>query len=460
MRNRLIAAALAALTFASASARADQILPPGRISNGNDILFGAIKFGKRVAGKTVLQPDSIEIQGDGSTGNVSATSVKPTDKSTPVFLADAISERLNKGTTDLTAGLYQGLPALIQFGNTDAKHVQYSYRSEVAPSILGTTAIVRNTPGSGIFGPAAADFGLLLSTRKDGWNTATGTATKEGEINSLYTTAFQGKKGDATPILAHGEKRRDNLTSVAADESGGLLGFEVGSHLVNAAGAIYHQVNSYGAFMEGPVGISGGRGYGFHTAAFKGELYAAYGAQTAAGQPGKFQRLTFLDTTGASDGSGIIYQVDNLGRTASGLPAARMSAGFRSGIDAYTLEDTANSVALSVGRTNKITTLVGGLQVGNGASTIYRNISSGSAAIPAGLASLAVSEIATIALPGARNGDSVTVNVTNPEIGFSSYRLIGVVTADDTVKVRIQNLTPSASTSATVNFTLIAERFQ
>lgn len=72
-------AAAAALFLAVLPARADQILPPGRIlgsdpANG-DILFGALKLGKRQGGKTTLQPDTVQIQGPGSTGPVDGMDV-------------------------------------------------------------------------------------------------------------------------------------------------------------------------------------------------------------------------------------------------------------------------------------------------------------------------------------------------------------------------------------------------
>jgi hypothetical protein len=76
MRTYSTFAAAALLTTALvAPARADQILPAGRVVDSGDILFGTLKLGRRNAGKTTLQPDAIQIKGPGSTGPIDAMTV-------------------------------------------------------------------------------------------------------------------------------------------------------------------------------------------------------------------------------------------------------------------------------------------------------------------------------------------------------------------------------------------------
>ncbi|WP_407529451.1 hypothetical protein [Methylobacterium oryzisoli] len=57
--------------------RADEILSQGRIKaggpNAGDIVFGTLKLGKRLSGKTVLQPNAVEIQGNDAKVSVPST---------------------------------------------------------------------------------------------------------------------------------------------------------------------------------------------------------------------------------------------------------------------------------------------------------------------------------------------------------------------------------------------------
>ncbi|MGW8788587.1 hypothetical protein [Heyndrickxia sporothermodurans] len=86
MRAPRFLAAAAALLIAVLPVRADQILPQGRIvgtdSANGDILFGALKLGKRQGGKTLFQPDAIQIQGPGSTGQIDGMTAAPDTSAT------------------------------------------------------------------------------------------------------------------------------------------------------------------------------------------------------------------------------------------------------------------------------------------------------------------------------------------------------------------------------------------
>ena len=70
----------ASLTLASAAPvlAFDRVLPSARIKDNGDIqLSDDVKLGKRQGGKTILQPDSLQIGGEGSTGPASGLGVSP-----------------------------------------------------------------------------------------------------------------------------------------------------------------------------------------------------------------------------------------------------------------------------------------------------------------------------------------------------------------------------------------------
>ncbi|MDE4910369.1 hypothetical protein PQI07_06590 [Methylobacterium sp. 092160098-2] len=373
----------------------------------------------------------------------------------------ALTTRLANTANDLSAGSFAGLGSHIPFGNTDAKHYVYSHRDDNQPSLLGTAASVRNTPGSGTFGPGAADFAHFFSATKDGWSTSIGSSAGEGEIDTIYVINRQGKKGDAAGVLVDVAKRRDLLSQQGADENGGLLGYELGAALYNAGGQPYHEVHNYGAFIEGPGGISQGAGYGNLSTSFRGRQFAAFGASVLPGAAPNagFQRFGFLDTTGAADGSGIIWQVDSLGRGYSGLPNSRVTYGYQPGIDTFTFTDENNAVLAAVGRTSKVLTGVGGLQVGSGSITSFTNAVTASATVP-NLTSLGVTDLTALSITGAQPGDMVTVSTVAADSGLSGYRLSGVVTAANAVTIRVQNLNSVTAGGANIQFTAKVERFR
>ena len=77
---RLVFSAVALLAFLAPSSAAlaqTRPLPPGEIRANGDITFGnALKLGKRQGNKTVITPDTLQILGEGSTGDSSSFSVK------------------------------------------------------------------------------------------------------------------------------------------------------------------------------------------------------------------------------------------------------------------------------------------------------------------------------------------------------------------------------------------------
>ena len=94
--NRLASIlALAASLGVATSVRADQILPPGRITPDNDVLFGPLKLGKRNAGKTIITPDTLQILGPGSTGDVSGMRVPIPGRRASPTLADIVGRTVD-----------------------------------------------------------------------------------------------------------------------------------------------------------------------------------------------------------------------------------------------------------------------------------------------------------------------------------------------------------------------------
>ncbi|GJE14946.1 hypothetical protein FOHLNKBM_6023 [Methylobacterium longum] len=132
--DRLLVTA-ATLTIAVLPVRADQVLGPGRIigsdpANG-DILFGALKFGKRHDGKTTLQPDAMQISGPGSSGDI-LLGMKP------------VAPTLSQGF-DLTPAL--GTKITISDGTDAAPRTG----TDPTPSIFISRAD-KSTPGAGFQG--------------------------------------------------------------------------------------------------------------------------------------------------------------------------------------------------------------------------------------------------------------------------------------------------------------------
>ena len=72
-----LAPLLALLALAAPALAQTRALPPGEIRANGDITFGnALKLGKRQGNKTVITPDTLQILGEGSTGDSSSFSVK------------------------------------------------------------------------------------------------------------------------------------------------------------------------------------------------------------------------------------------------------------------------------------------------------------------------------------------------------------------------------------------------
>lgn len=282
--------------------------------------------------------------------DVSGTSVPAPSTIAPAgTLSNLFANRLLLLGNDLTANPDNSIADKAPLGNTAAKHFLLSHRKAAANALLGTTAILRNTVGSGTFGPAAADYALVLSTVKDNWNTATGATATEGELDTLIITARQGKKGDVGAYIADVLKRRDNLTSMAFDESGGGGIFEGNLGLVDASGSTYQRMHALIGMAEAPGAVSGGLGYGGYMETRAGTWFSAYHASSLVGQADETGQIVsnswkyYFTGAQSRDSSTLNYMVDNTGRTFSGFPSAQMSVGFDAIDNAWTFRDATNN---------------------------------------------------------------------------------------------------------------------
>jgi hypothetical protein len=340
--KRLLTPLFALVALTAPALAQTRALPPGEIRANGDITFGnALKLGNKdpVSKKTIITPDTLQILGSGSTGDASLMSAPPSLSAPEDSISGSLARRLLLSGNDLSTQPEQSISDKIPYGNTGARTFLYSNRVGAQDSILGTQAIIRNTDGSGTFGPQGHDYALLTSIQKNNWMTS----TVEGEVDAQTVVARQGKKGDVGGILINVRKRRDQLNVSAGNETGGITGTETGVALVDAGGQEYHRMHALMGFAEIPGAFSSGRGYGFFSEAKTGEWFSAYHASTnneATGgiTPGNW--AYYFSGAQGRDISSFNYAVDRNGRTFSGFPSARMSWGFDAGQGALTFLDT------------------------------------------------------------------------------------------------------------------------
>ncbi|ACB82350.1 hypothetical protein Mpop_4244 [Methylorubrum populi BJ001] len=334
MLKRSFAALAALISLTLPALTQTRTQPPS-----DDITLGnAVKLGKREGNRTVITPDTLQILGPGSTGDASLMSAPPSLSAPENSISGSLARRMLLSGNDLSAFPEQSISDKIPYANTGARTFMYSNRTGRQASILGTQAIIRNTDGSGTFGPAAHDYALLTSIQKNDWMKS----NVEGEINTQSIIARQGKKGDVGGILINVQKRRDKLNNWAANETGGITGVENSVALVDSAGQQYHKAHTIMGFAEVAGAFSEGRGYGFFSEARTGEWFSAYHAgsdnEATGSQPPALWTYYFSGAQ-SRNSSSLNYAVDRSGRTFSGFPSARMSWGFDAGQNAFTILD-------------------------------------------------------------------------------------------------------------------------
>lgn len=419
------------------------------------------------------------------------------------------------GLVDMSAAPPQSLGPFTRFGNPmRAQTVDYSIRGAPAETLSFTRSIIRDTPGSGVFGPRGADVALHLGCSKTRYLVS----TIEGEVDCGYIIATQGKRGDLSGLLIDVAKRRDQLTVQGSDESGAPSVMEGTTSLINASGDTYHTIHTIPAFDESTGGLSGGRGYGEWTHVERGSFFAAFAAQgdqvsadawtantvysvasivTSAGHlytpanptgctsgstaPTQTQEhLIFVDGScrwqvrdakfenlliGADNSSpaSIYFYIDGAGNIRQGRYNSAMTMGFdpagAAGDGIWRLYDEANDAKLVVGRVSGVVTALHGFQIGGGEALIYQRAKQLTADLPS-VAGWAADVVGYWNFPGSIRGDMVTVAITSIAAGFNAWRLFGVVMNDGgDVQVRAQNISPNTAGGYPVGFTVKVERF-
>ncbi|TXN78277.1 hypothetical protein [Methylobacterium sp. WL8] len=176
MTARFTLAALAAIFFA-APAAAQQVLPPGQLDGAGNLKLGPVTLGKRQSGKFTITPDVLQIQGSGSTGDVSSTSTA-IPGGVPRTLAARAADRLNMadrpgadptGVADSTAA-FQAAVNSVPTGSAVAIDVPpgvWRLASNVLPN--GRSVSWNIAPGASFVGSGklSDSFGFYYSSSPD-----------------------------------------------------------------------------------------------------------------------------------------------------------------------------------------------------------------------------------------------------------------------------------------------------
>lgn len=205
-----------------------------------------------------------------------------------------------------------------------------------------TSAIIKNTVGSGANGPANADGALFITTKKDDWLTS----NEVGEIDGQYIVVRQGQESDTGGLLIDMRKVRGS--------TGGAVAIECANEWVDSSELRLMRIQTIKNFTEGAGGHSGNTGYGFYAEAQAGNPFAAYYAgglnDGGANSPGTFQNLIVLYSDRLSAGGVLVYKVDGNGRTqAPNGTAANPSYSFHADPDTGIVRQTTNAVGFVTG---------------------------------------------------------------------------------------------------------------
>jgi hypothetical protein len=148
--------------------------------------------------------------------------------------------------------------------------------------VVSTATFIRNVDGSGTFGPSYADIAAMFSTQKHSYLTS----AVEGELDTLYVVARQGKKGDVLGIGIDVQKVRTGTGDTGAP---GMIEGVV--KWIDTSGNALQSQHLIMGFAESTGGESAGQGYGYSVEARGGTWFAAY-------QVGAFHEETSLGTYG------------------------------------------------------------------------------------------------------------------------------------------------------------------
>lgn len=118
--------------------------------------------------------------------------------------------------------------------------------------------------------------------------------------------------------------------------------------LADQSGRQYHRMHPIIGFAEGAGGLSGGLGYGAFMETRAGTWFSAYHAGSlpeaddSGNPPASNGWVWYFTGSKSRTPAGMNYGISSNGRMHSGYPDARMSSGYESQYDAWTIRDETN----------------------------------------------------------------------------------------------------------------------
>lgn len=341
-----------------------------------------------------------------------------------------------------------------------------------------TKAIIKQSSGSGAFGPQAADGALILCAEKvtydgsgnrvGGWLTAQG----EGEIDTLEVFARQGHKGDTAGIAVDVRKVRTG----ASGETGGGTPIEVASAIVNESDVPSLSMHWIPGMTETAAGLSGGKGYGNWVETRAGKWYSAFyaGNVGAASSDNEnpalgddtFENIVVASTSRNPAGTDVIFRIGGsaepgglVAAVFQGKPANQTVGWHNPGTSAYEWRTGGGVIKMTLGSTGVLTPAAG-LQIGSGSVETYMRVVKGAVTYASGnIPANTTVALGNVACAGCLVGDMVTVAYTGTAGGAASLDLSGVIYVNGTVTLLGRNTTTAAVNYGSIDYTAKVERF-
>jgi hypothetical protein len=291
-----------AASVAASPVPAQQVVSPGQVDASGNLKLGPVTLGRRQSGKLTITPDTLQILGAGSTGDVSGTSVRAPG-------APAGQPLSTWMTNPSFVAASSPLPTDAYASNRKTGEAAFSFKSSDGASQVGTPEIYEryagyfayNGPGTGVPDVIGSSFGLGVSNAKQNWfntNTPGQTVgaqivTRGGYHGPLATTAparFGGyyPGGDVTGLIINSVQ-----SSAYAHNAAGEFSIHYAENgRFDQSGSI-HSMNIQIAPMKqkNPDGTVANPGIGLALTASAGSLsYAVQATNTA--RPGSFNNNT------------------------------------------------------------------------------------------------------------------------------------------------------------------------
>ncbi|MFE1603345.1 hypothetical protein [Methylobacterium sp. ID0610] len=349
--------ALALGLFAVAPAQADQLLPQGRINSDNDILFGALKLGKRQSGKTTLTPDALQIQGEGSSGPISGMSVKPAGALLAVELSTLFADAPPvaslgidmTGTADSTAALANAI-------NSGKRIVAPCGTIRVTDTIRITKASAR-FEGAGdctvlkYDAPAGTPAKPLIDILPSavGADLSKFSFDHQGQLYTVSTTYDGLAGGVAVMIQADSSRLRDITGRNGFDNCFMAVAWDSSNHAIRGKPQ-YYSLDNIRTFNcgRGPAATGAGIDIGSGSAGTVNNLvddgsYAAFILDIGAGANGTFSNLVGYNTKFNGTVPSYTFYIGEAGSTFTNLQS--IGAGHTAmWLDGYAYRTTISNV--------------------------------------------------------------------------------------------------------------------